>query len=143
MTFTYVDPTTGDRDRVRFLIQDTDSAAPHMTDAEIAWLITESSDVYDAAATAADTLAAKYAGKSDYSKKVGDLSLQETFSNQATTFQTLAKTIRSNRLLKGAPTWVANAASLQSTADREVDTRNTDAFMGQMDNPRASGISEQ
>lgn len=141
MTFTYIDPTNSNRDKVRFLIQDTDSTAPHMTDEEIAWLITEWADVYDAAANAADILAGQYAHKADYSKSVGDLSLNETFSTQSERFQALATSLRLNRMRRYAPSWIANADALKSTADRNVTTYNTDAHLGQMDNPR-SDMSE-
>lgn len=137
MTFTYVGPATSDRDKVRFLIQDTDSNAPHMTDEEILWLISEWADVYDAAANAADILAGSYAHKADYSKSVGDLSLNETFSTQSQRFAALATSLRLNRMRRFTPTWVANADALKSTADRNVSTYNTDAHLGQMDNPRS------
>ena len=139
MTFTYVGPATSDRDKVRFLIQDTDSTAPHMTDEEINWLISEWADVYDAAANAADVLAGQYAHKADYSKSVGDLSLNETFSTQSERFAALASNLRLNRMRRYAPSWIANADALKSTADRDVTTYNTDAFLGQMDNPRGTG----
>jgi len=139
MTFTYVSPLSSDRDKVRFLIQDTNSTAPHMTDEEIQWLIAEWADVYDAAANAADILAGSYAHKADYNKSVGDLSLQESFSKQSERFQALASTLRINRMRRYVPNWVANADALQSTLERNVDTYHTDAFMGQMDNPRGTG----
>lgn len=138
MTFTYIDPTNNNRDKVRFLIQDTDSTSPHMTDEEINWLISEWADVYDAAANAADILAGQYAHKADYSKSVGDLSLNETFSTQSERFQALATSLRLNRMRRYAPSWIANADSLKSTADRNVTTYNTDAHLGQMDNPRST-----
>lgn len=138
MTWTYVGPATADRDKVRFLIQDVDTTRQLMSDEEIAWLLTEWPDVYDAAANAADVLAAKFTGKADYSKSVGDLSLNETFSSQSQNFKELAKTIRANRHRRYTVSWVANAEALKSTADRTVDTYNTDAFLGQMDNPRTS-----
>lgn len=138
MTFTYTgDPAGSSRDKVRFLIQDTDSTAPHINDEEIAWLLSEWADVYDAAAQAADILAGQYAHKADYSKSVGDLSLNETFSVQSQRFAALATSIRLNRMRRYAPSWIANAEALKSTADRNVTTYNTDAHLGQMDNPRS------
>ena len=138
MTWTYVGPATSDRDKVRFLIQDVETTRQLMSDEEINWLISEWGDVYEAAANAADALAAKFTGKADYSKSVGDLSLNETFSSQSAGFKELAKSIRSNRHRKYTVSWVANAEALKSTADRSVTTYNTDAFTGQMDNPRTS-----
>jgi hypothetical protein len=137
MTWTYVGPATSDRDKVRFLIQDTESTSPHMTDEEINWLISEWADVYDAAAQAADILAGQYAHKADYSKSVGDLSLNETFSTQSQRFSALANSIRLNRMRRYVPSWVANPEALKSTANRTVNTYNTDAHLGQMDNPRS------
>ena len=138
MTWTYVGPATADRDKVRFLIQDVDTTRQLLSDEEIAWLLTEWPDVYDAAANAADILAAKFTGKADYSKSVGELSLNETFSSQSQNFKELAKTIRANRHRRYTVSWVANADALKSTADREVTTYKTDAFLGQMDNPRST-----
>lgn len=138
MTWTYVGPATSDRDKVRFLIQDVETTRQLMSDEEINWLISEWGDVYEAAANAADALAAKFTGKADYSKSVGDLSLNETFSSQSAGFKELAKNIRSNRHRKYTVSWVANPEALKSTADRSVTTYNTDAFTGQMDNPRTS-----
>jgi len=138
MTWTYVGPATADRDKVRFLIQDVDTTRQLLSDEEIAYLLTEWTDIYEAAANAAEILAAKFSGKADYSKSVGDLSLNETFSSQSQGYKELAKTIRANRHRKYTVSWVANADALKSTADRSVDTYNTDAFLGQMDNPRTS-----
>jgi hypothetical protein len=138
MTFTYIDPTNSARDRVRFLIQDTDSTHPHMTDEEISWLISEWADVYDAASAAADILSGSYAHKANYSKSVGDLTLSENFSTQSERFQALATTLRLKRMRRFVPTWIASADALQSTADRVVDTYNTDSHLGQFDNPRGS-----
>jgi len=142
MAFTYVDTLSTNRDKVRFLVQDTDSTRPLLTDDEIAFLIAEWADVYDAAANAADILAAKFAGKADYSKSVGDLSLNETFSSQASSYKELSKSIRLNRYRRYTVSWVANAEALKSTANRSVDTYNTDAYLGQMDNPRTSNTEE-
>ena len=139
MTFTYVGPATSDRDKVRFLIQDTDSTNPHITDEEILWLLAEWADPYDAAANAADVLAGRFAHKSNYSKSVGDLSLSENFADQCAHFQELARNLRLNRMRRFAPAWIANTEALKSTADRVVETHNTDAFLGQMDNPHSSG----
>ena len=138
MAFTYIDPTNSNRDKVRFLIQDTDSTNPHMTDEEVNWLISEWADVYDAASAAADILAGSYAHKANYSKSVGDLTLSETFSTQSERFQALASTLRLSRMRRYVPRWVASADALQSTADRVVDTYNTDSHLGQFDNPRGS-----
>lgn len=138
MTFTYVDPTSSARDKVRFLVQDTVNTGHLLEDEEITWLISEWADVYDAAANAAEILAARFAGQADYSKSVGDLSLSETHSAQVERYQQIATNLRMMRQRRYVPTWVANADALKSTADRDVATYNTDAYTGQFDNPRGS-----
>lgn len=139
MAFTYTgDPAGSNRDKVRFLLQDTVQADALLQDEEIAWLMSEWADVYDAAANGADILAGRFASKADYSKSVGDLSLSETHSNQAQRYQELAVNLRLMRQRRYVPTWVANTDSLKSTADRDVATYNTDSYLGQFDNPRGS-----
>ena len=93
MAFTYVDPTSGDRDKVRFLIQDTDSTDAHLQDAEITYLITVWGNVYKAAAYAAEIIAAKYSHKTNYSRSIGDLSISESYAESATQFRELARSI--------------------------------------------------
>ena len=56
MAFTYVDPSSGDRDKVRFLVQDTDSTDAHLQDAEITYLVSTWGNVYDAAIAAAEII---------------------------------------------------------------------------------------
>jgi len=139
MAFTYTgDPAGSNRDKVRFLVQDTVNTGHLLEDEEIAWLISEWADVYDAAAHAADILAAKFAGQADYSKSVGDLSLSETHSAQVERYHQIGVNLRLMRQRRYVPTWVANSDSLKSTADRDVDTYNTDSYLGQFDNPRGS-----
>ena len=139
MTYTYVGPTTSDRDKVRFLIQDTDMTAPLMTDEEINWLITEWADVYDAAANAADTLAGSFARKSDYQKRVGDLHLTENFSKNAERYRELGTNIRLMRQRRYNVNWIVADSSLVSVANRNVEIPTTEFWEGQFDNPRGTG----
>ncbi len=61
MTWTYSgDPSSSDRDMVRFLIGDTDTTDQLATDAEISWAVGISSNNYEASAEIARGLAAKY-----------------------------------------------------------------------------------
>jgi hypothetical protein len=62
MTWTYSgDPASSDRDKVRFLVFDTDATEQLISDEEVLWLISEQSNVYMAAANAAEAIAAKFA----------------------------------------------------------------------------------
>lgn len=60
------DPTASDKDEVRFLVQDTDSSRPLLSDAEIAYLIDRWQSRYDSntyvASIAAATVSRKFAG---------------------------------------------------------------------------------
>jgi len=61
MTWTYSgDPSSNDRDTVRFLVGDTDTTNQIVSDEEIAWALAQES-VYSAAATVCDAISAKYA----------------------------------------------------------------------------------
>ena len=62
MTWTYSgNPADSDRDRVRFLVFDTDVNEQLINDEEIAWLLSEQSNIYMAAANTAEAIAAKFA----------------------------------------------------------------------------------
>lgn len=63
---------TTDRDKIRFLIGDTDPADPFLLDAEIAFFASAASSVHVAAAKACRAIAAKLSRQVDYS--IGDLS---------------------------------------------------------------------
>lgn len=75
MTWTYSgDPNSSPKDEVRFLIGDTDSENPKVSDEEIEYALSRNNgDVNLAAADCARALAAKYASWA--TKSVGDLSL--------------------------------------------------------------------
>jgi len=130
MAFTYVDPTSGTRDQIRFLIQDTDTTDQHLQDAEINYLYTTWGNVYAAAAYAAEIIAAKYSHKTNYSRSIGDLSISESYSESATQFRELAKSLRTQELDLFPPTPKINAASIISTAERTQTVFNTDFRTG-------------
>jgi hypothetical protein len=67
MAWTYSgDPTSSDRDKVRFLIGDTDTNDQLLQDGEIDYLITLKGSAEGAAYQACATLMAKYAREVDY-----------------------------------------------------------------------------
>lgn len=91
MAWTYDgDPSANNRDKVRFLIGDTDSSNQLLQDAEITFLLDQwNTNAYVAAAHACAALAAKFAAKSDYSKSVGDLSISTQYGQQADRYKSL------------------------------------------------------
>jgi len=133
MAFTYVEPTT-DRDKVRFLIQDTDSTDAHFQDAEITYLLTTWGNVYDAAIAAAEIISGQYAHKTNYSRSIGDLSISESYGASAAEFRALADRLRSQKDRLYVPIAKINAQSITSTADKLVTTYKSDFSTGLMDN---------
>ena len=129
MAFTYVEPTT-DRDKVRFLIQDTDSNDAHLQDAEITYLLTTWGNVYDAAIAAAEIISGQYANKTNYSRSIGDLSISESYATSAAEFRTLADRLRAQKNDLYPPTVKVNAQALISTAERTQTVFNTDFRTG-------------
>lgn len=115
------DPAYNSRDKVRFLIQDTNSADQLLADEEVDWLLGQNSDAYMAAASAADTIAGKYARVAD-SKSIGDLSV--SYSSRASRYESLAAQLRTRAGRTGAaPTPYAGGIRI---SDRDVDLANTD-----------------
>lgn len=134
MAFTYVDPSSGDRDKVRFLIQDTDSNDQHLQDAEITYLLTTWGNVYDAAIAAAEIISGQYAHKTNYSRSIGDLSISESYGATAAEFRALAQRLAAQRDRLYVPIAKINAQSITSTADKSVSTFKSDFSTGLMDN---------
>ncbi len=133
MAFTYVAPTS-DRDKVRFLIGDTVSAEAHFQDEEITYLLTTWGNVFDAAISAAEILAGRYAHRSNYSRSVGDLSISEQYGSSAAEFRLLATSLKSQRDRLAPPTPVVNSQAIKNTADKLVSTYNSDFYTGLHDN---------
>jgi hypothetical protein len=140
MTFTYVgDPSLSNVAKVRFLIGDTESTDPHLTDEEITFLITlHGSDIWEASRAAAENIAVSYAHRANYSKTVGDLSISEQFNQSADQFYKLANKIKDQRYRLAPPMPIVNSSSLVSTDDRNVEDYNTDFYVGAHDNPNTS-----
>ena len=91
MTWTYSgNPASSDRDAVRFLVADTDSTDPLITDEEIAYLIAIYTEAPYAAVGAARAIAAKFSREADQARTVGDLTLSESLSQKSTQYHHLA-----------------------------------------------------
>lgn len=103
MGFTYDASLASDRDRVRFLLQDTtnSTARPNLLDdGEIAWVLTVEQNVYMAAALCAEALSTRFRGL--VSKSVGSLSL--TYDKAAETWKAIADRLRARGSLHMLPT---------------------------------------
>jgi hypothetical protein len=131
MAFTYIDPSSGNRDKVRFLIGDTNSTDYHMQDEEIAYLLsTWGNNVYDAAIAGAEIIAGQFAHKTNYSRSIGDLSISESYQASAAEFFKIADRLRLQKIDLYPPTPKINAQAIASTANRVVTTRTTDFYTG-------------
>ncbi len=134
MSFTYVDPGSNDRDKVRFMIGDTESTDYHFNDAEITYLLTTWTTPIDAAIAGAELIAGRFAHKTNYSRSIGDLSISESYATSAAEFRALAESLRQQRGKLSPPTFNANADALKSTRDKTTTTYNTDFYTGIQDN---------
>lgn len=91
MAWTYGgDPTASDRDKVRFLVGDTDEADPQLTDSEIDACLAEGGSPYRAASLAAGALAARFTRQ--VSKSIGQISIQA--AERAKSYTVLALSLR-------------------------------------------------
>lgn len=113
MPFTYSgDPSSADKDAVRFEIQDIDSASPLLQDGEVEWAILSETgqaagtpttlsigDIYRSSARCLESLSRLFAAQAD--TKLG--SLQTTYSKQAAVYAQRAEELRAKAQGMNAP----------------------------------------
>lgn len=136
MAWTYTgDPAHSDRDRVRFLIGDTDTNDQLLNDAEIDWILTEAGDsIYQAAHDACHTIASKFARLAT-SKSVGDLSL--SYQDRAQAFYALADRLMHLASRRDVPTPWASPKNMQTSSERdELGMQGHEFYTGVHDNKR-------
>ena len=137
MAWTYTgDPSSSNRDSVRFLIGDTDTLDQVVTDEEIDWALEVTDQaIYQAAHDICVALAAKFARLAT-SKSVGDLSL--SYSDRSTAFYSLADRILDLASRRDVPTPWISPKNIQ-TADRrdELGMQGHEFFTGLHDNKRS------
>lgn len=141
------DPTLSARDEMRFLLGDTVEAQAVFSDEEIDYLLTQSSNVYLAAALGAETAASMYVSSSNGSvstKTVGALSISYDDASKASEYRKLASDLRKRAALTGV---VMAYSGGTSKADKETMRQNTDWDQpyfrrGMNDNPDAGSVPE-
>lgn len=120
MTWTYSgNPGASNLDAVRFMIGDTDSASPQLTNEEITYLLTEHGTVRAASVAACRGLAAKYSRFADQS--TGSISI--SYSQISASYRTLVRDIVAGSL-------VAPYAGGISKRDMATVDADTDAVTG-------------
>ena len=130
------DPVNSDTDAVRMLIRDTSTSAPRLHDNEILFVVAEYSNVWFAAAAAADIIAG---GESDavVTTKVGDLAITKGGGGGiAEQYRTLAMTLRATAAVKGGTPY-AGGISVDDKTDQvgDADWDNPLISLGMHDNP--------
>lgn len=119
------DPSTSPKDEVRFLVGDTDSTKPLISDEEVNYTIAlvyaadpPASGNYLPAAFCADSIASKSARSVD--KSVGDLRI--SYSQQAKAFRDMAFQLRQRATLAGVKVYAGG----QLLGEKLGDYVNTD-----------------
>ena len=126
------DPAVSTRDRVRFLLRDTDMSAPMLTNAEIDWLLTEEPNVYLAAASAAEQVTSRFANLAD--KQVGDLRI--SYRNQVSDWSKRASDLRSRGVIRSALPYAGGISrDDKRSVSLETDRVKPSFAMGMHDNP--------
>ena len=137
-TFSYSgDPSLRPLDTVRYLIHDTDSTDYYLSDAEIAFHLSETNgSVYQAAHDACYALAGQFARLADStSKSVGDMSISRSYSNKSQQYLGLAERFLELASRREPPFPKANPQALASLANRGVLYPNGEFYIGLHDNP--------
>jgi hypothetical protein len=135
VSFTFInDPANVDRDKVRVLINDTSETTNSLSDETIAWLLSEHSNVWYAAAAACDLFAGTYASAVS-EKQVGDLKLKTGAGDPAKQWHDMAKRYRTQAAVKGFKAYsggisISDADSELADSDRPADQ----ATVGMHDN---------
>lgn len=136
MSFSYNSDLGTDRDRVRFLVQDTDANDQLLQDEEIAWLLTEEGSVRAAAIIAAETVAGKFARQAD--SAVGDLSI--SYSQKQAQYAALAARLRRTASLSAVPLVGGISVSRKQTVEEDTDRVEPAFAVGMLSHPDHSAV---
>jgi hypothetical protein len=137
MTWTYTgDPSVSDRDKVRFLIGDTDTTDQLINDEEIAWALDlTGDDIYQSAHDLCITLGAKFARLAT-SKSVGGLSL--SYSDRSSAFYAQADRLLHLASRRDVPTPWIDPKNIQTANGRdELGMQGHEFYTGIHDNKRS------
>lgn len=119
MTWTYSgDPSSTDRDEVRFLVGDTDTNNQLVTDEEIAYAITTEGSNLSAASRVAQTIAAQFARRTD--EEVGDL--KKWYSQRYAQYMSLSKSLGKRGTIATATPYAGGI----SVDDKDTQKDDTD-----------------
>lgn len=118
MTWTYTgNPADSNTDAVRFLAHDIDQANQRVQDEEIDWALSETGNVYLAAALICDSQSAANAGKAN--KSVGDLRIE--YSALSKQFSDTAARLRDRALVSVSPYLGGRSRSDKESVEDDSD----------------------
>jgi hypothetical protein len=124
-------PASSDKDKVRFLIGDTDTTDQLLSDEEINYTLVESGSIYQAAHDSAYAVASTFARMAS-SKSVGDLSL--SFSDRAASFYQVADRMLQLQAKRQPPTpWVSPDNIIRASEKTVPPPNGTEFYTGQQD----------
>ena len=136
MSFSYSgDPRKSDKDKVRFLIGDTDANYPLLQDAEVLYLIETQGTALAASVAAALAIAAKYSRMSDES--VGDVS--KSYSQRAEAYRKLSVDLRRRNAEKAVCPYAGGISEVdKDTTQQDPDVVPSVFTKNLHNNPRAN-----
>jgi hypothetical protein len=142
MAWTYDgNPSSSDKNEVRFLIGDTDPLDPLLQDEEIEFLIADEGSARKAAPVAAEAISAKFSRMAD--EKVGQV--EKDFSQLAEAYRKLAADLRRRFALRAlAKPYAGGISKADKAIDESSDDRVHPAFERDMhENPAIDGFGSR
>ena len=132
MSFVYTDPGTSEKDHVRLLVGDTDEKSALLSDEEIEFFIAEAGNVYWAASSACEAMAASVAREVSNSLEGASAQLSDQYQN----LKEQARMLRIDAQRKGGTSVKRTGGVLASGTEREPTFS-----LGMNDNEGADGAS--
>jgi len=124
------------RDAVRALAQDNQASRMRVSDAEIAFLLTQESNIYTAAARCAEMVAGHIGNVT--SRRVGDTSI----SYGPGYYTDLARTLRQRGQTYASPYAGALTNTDKTTTTSDTDRTDADMTRGMFENPTISATEQ-
>lgn len=136
MTWSYDIESGEDKDVVRLLIGDTNTNDQEMSDEEIAYFLTQETDVYLAAARAARALQSKYSRMVDVRVE----SVSKSYSQRATGYAALAEDLIRQAGTTSIPSPGVSGVSVSEMRSQrsQTDRPREKFYMGKFDSPETT-----
>lgn len=133
MTWSYDTALIADKDKVRLLVGDTDTNDQLLQDEEIVFILTQETNVYNAAALAARTIQSSYARKADVSVE----SVSKKFSQQAMAYAKLSEDLmrRAEQEDLVSPSVLGVSIDVMQEAREDTDRVKPKFEMNKFNNP--------